>query len=472
MIFKFYVLILCISCQLFFGNSQNCKNPLLSQSYNSWAPFPNITLKTATKSDSLKICSYLSNEIACCDSTILDTYNITWGLFKDYFNKENKNQLKILAAKIENAYLNRKDIVSVYKNMNSSLNSIYSQLDDIRNQNQDLNIQLQRAFNSSQFNFNNISDFFNTSLKINIDQLDQIYLNNSLNWNLNISDLLLQNTSGYYQQDYLRYLDNLDEERINQEINNTRTRFSELVNERTKCFSAVFRHFASLMCLSCENDYQSNGIFVQNKKIHLNLSIDTCASLEMDCYGYIEKSVEMNKNALFFSNIDSLLSWNISNSNYSSVSELYNFLKERQTSLTNFLNQQILFVYPKNCTTGNCPWICLEYITSNGLNFELILNGTTLKTDALNSFNLNLNNRVLVSNNEFINSTSVNFNKSFKTNTYTKADSTNLNFSIDGSAGFVLFERNKNETIQNISNFMKRICFEILVFWLLIKIEN
>jgi len=253
---------------------------------------------------------------------------------------------------------------------------------------------------------------------------------------------------------------------LNQEINNTKTRYDDLVIERTKCFSGVFRHFASLMCLSCETNYLNNGIYLDNNKnIHLNLSFGTCSKVQDDCIGYLQKLVEMNKNAIFFANTDSIDSLNLTNdstNSYSSANDLYTFLNNRINSLRNMLNQQILFIMPNNCSEVNCSWICLNYLTATGLNFEQILNGTMLSADAL-SQNLNFGGTRILQN-LTVNSSMINFSDSFNTNTYTKADSTNINFTIDGGAGLQLFEDTTTSTLHN-SNYFKKLEFHEVFLW-------
>ena len=454
--------ILLITCQI-------CNNPFLSQSYNSWAPVPNITVQTAQKFDSLKICSYLDNQLSCCDSNILDVFNSSWGIFKSYFTTKNKEQLKLMISQIENVYSDRMNVISRYKDVNSSLNSIYNQLDSLMNQQYSINLSNLSSFTNqfdnydlsvSQSNIDDFLSFVNETLKIDTNQFSQIKINDYLNWESNISDYLIQNTSDYTQQNYIRYLDSLDENGLNQEINNTQIRYINLVDERTKCYSAVFRHFASLMCLACEPDFDANGIFLNNHKININLSMDACNSIQNDCYGYLESLVEMNKNALFFANSHSINDLKISTANASSVSELYNFLTNRVNSIKTFLNEQLLFVMPNNCYKDDCSWMCYNYLNAVGLDFQNIINGSLISIDSTSIFNLNLNfyNRIL-DNNQTFNSETINFNESFMTNTYSKADSTNLNFTIEGGAGLALFQNNTNQININ-SMFGKKIIID------------
>lgn len=474
MFWYIFVIILCSFKSVHYVLAQNCANPLLSQTYNVWAPFPNKTLSFAEIFDSLPICTNLNNQLSCCDKTIMNDYVRTWDIFKEYFDNQNKEQLKKMSTKVENAYMERANIISTYKNMNATLNASYSQLDQIRDSDIVINSSALNLSNESQTNFDNIFKFIEDSLNINVNQ-NEIRLNNYLDWSSNISEFLLNNTSEGNQQDYIRYLDSLDEKGLNEEINNTQIRFWELVTERTKCFSSLFRHFASLMCLSCETDYISNGIQIEQRKIVLNLNLDVCHSFEADCYGYLQKSVEMNKNAIFFANIDSLNDsvFNFSavtnfalNQSGSSIIDLYNFFNDRSNAIINSLNNQILFEMPDNCSLDSCPWICVNYVTSTGLDFVKILNGTILPINNLNIFNINLNTRIL----ESVNSLTIDFSEDFTMNTYTKALSTNLNYTVDGGAGIVLFASEEN----NLINFIEKINFNLLILysWIILNFLN
>lgn len=453
----------------------SCKNPLYLLSYNSWAVFPNSTLQTPSTFNSLKICSYLNNEASCCNPGILDTYQIEWDLFKDYFNEENKQQLLKMSSKVENAYSERNNTISIYENANLSLRSIYSISDSLRS-NQNLSSQLDNLSSYSYGNLGNLGDYgvnsenlkklANNTFGINLSDFETVNLNDYLDYNKRISDYLLRNSGlSQNQQDYFRYLDGLDENGLNLEINNTKTRYEDLIRERSKCFSGLFRHFASLMCLSCESDYLSKGISILNKKVHLNLSTDTCTKMQGDCFGYLDKLVEMNKNAIFFANTQSIDSLNLTNANqasYSSASDLITFISDRITSIQDFLSKQILFSMPRNCTQGDCSWICYNYITSTGLNYEQILNGTMISTDSLN-LNLNLgtpSGRIL-QNLTLNDHLTVNFNDSFPCNTYIKADTTNLNFTIDGGAGIILFQNGNASNVFN-TNSGRRKFFNII----------
>ena len=176
----------------------------------------------------------------------------------------------------------------------------------------------------------------------------------------------------------------------------------------------------------------------------------------------------MNKNAIFFANTQSLQSLNLTNENqvsYSSASNLISFLSDRINSLQNILIQQIFFAMPNNCTQDDCSWICWNYLTSTGLNFEQILNGTVISTEFLNQ-NLTLGaiGARILQNSPINDNLTINFNDSFTLNTYTKANSTNLNFTIDGGAGIILFEDTNNVNVYN-SNFLGKSYFGIM-FWL------
>lgn len=448
---------ICVFFSLFhIGCSKSCSFPLLNTKYNIWAPSEDVLLGNSSQFSNLNLCNYLINQQSCCNNTTFDYYSEVWNIFKDYFSDENKKILRILSSKIENAYYNRENIIDIYKSMNSTLTSLYSRLDEVRNE--DITINLTSNSNDSiNIDLNEIIKNINSYLNLGINDYNfsVIKINDYIDWSTNISDFLLNNTSGYYQEDYLRYLDTMSENDLNQEINNTQTRYLQFIDERTKCFSSIFKHFASLMCLSCEPDYGANGFFLQNNTLFLNLSLETCFSFQNDCFNYLEKAVEMNKNALFFANIDTLNETANSqlNETFSSLLNVYNFINEKQTSLNKFLQEQILYFMPNECSKGNCSYICESFLTSTGLNFEKILNGTQFSPDSLDfSGNINniasgLNRRILQEIE--INSSTINFISSFPTNTYEKASLTQLNCSIDGSAGIVLFEK-KEQVIENI----------------------
>lgn len=461
-----------------FSLTQICSSPLLKQNYNEWAPYLNISLIAPAQFGNLNICSYLNNNPSCCDSNTMSYYKEMWDIFKDYFNIENKKIMEILSSKVEYAYENRDQIISIYKSMNSTLNATNSQLNSIREQN--ITSSLRDVNDNTTIDINEIIKNLNKSFDLNLSDsnYNKIKIGDYFNWTENISNDLLQNTDDIIQSDYFNNLDNMDENLINEEINKTQVRYLDFVKERTKCFSSVFRHFASLICLSCEPEFESNGIFLNAKHVHINLSMDSCLSFGSDCYGYLKAGVEMNKNALFFANIDSLnstannfttLSANQLNEYFSSVTNLYNFFSGRQNSIIDSLKKNLLFSMPEKCNSPkNCSWICLNYLTSTGLDFKKILNGTSVSIDNLNSFNvgiLGFNNRILQK--MPINSSTLSYNGSFLLNTYEKATTTGLNFTIDGSGGVILFEKKEGSNhFNNISYSDKINTMEIFILFL------
>lgn len=489
--FSLLALLISIISKLAFS-ATSCKCPLLSISYNSWAPIQ--AIQTPSKFDSLPICKYVQNMDSCCDVSILETYKNEWDLFKEYFDEINRQQLKKMSSKVENAYANRDQFLSIYKDSNSTLRSFYSSLDSLNlestssnnfsSQGDNLTNQIDSIVDSDSGFLNNFTiggnsySIKNITNDLNLSDLigdsGSSSISDYLDTNKKLTDLILGNSGlSEDQQDYIRYLDELDEEGINREINNTKTRFDELVKARGICFSAVFRHFASLMCLSCESDYVGNGIYLENKKIHLNLSFETCSKVQNDCFDYLNKSVEMNKNSLFFANLEGNDSLNLTNStadSFASVSQVISFITEKTNVLKNLLNQQILFTMPDNCSMGNCTWVCLNFLTSTGLNFEKIINGTVLSSETLNNvLNFRLWSRIL--QNVEVNTSTLKFSDSFSTNTYSKADSTNLNFTIDGSAGLKLFETtNINEITE--TNFYERVTCELISLWILFALSG
>lgn len=473
-------LLLFFNLCLFISFSQNswsksCNFPLLNPKYNIWAPYEDVLLSTSSQFSNLNLCNYLINQESCCNNTTFDYYSEAWSIFKDYFSEENKKIVSILSSKIEYAYNDRENIIDVYKSMNSTFTSLYSTLDEVRNENITINLSA-NSNDSVNIDLNeiirNIDSFLN--LGINDNNFSVIRINDYIDWSGNISDFLLNNTSGYYQEDYIRYLDTMSENDLNQEINNTQTRYLQFIDERTKCFSSVFKHFASLICLSCEPDYETNGFFLQNNSLHLNLSLETCFSFQNDCFNYLEKAVEMNKNALFFANIDSLNETANTqlNQTFSSLLNVYSFVNERQTSLNKFLQEQILFFMPNGCSKGNCPYICENFFTSTGLNFQEILNGTKFSVDFLD-ISGNVNNIASGFNRRNlqeieINSSTINYIRSSPTNTYEKASLTQLNCTIDGSAGVVLFEKKEQITNRIFINHVERINGVFLWYFLMI----
>lgn len=412
---------------LFFPSvfSQTCKNPLLDIQLNIWAPYEKDLIATPQKYSPLSNCKYLEETDICCSNLTIIDYSKKFNVFKGFLDTENYQQNRYYADIVESVFENRADIKKLFASTNETSTSL---------QNQTNNIDFGNITNTEGMDSNNLPVGFLENFKEIISQ-NENGINStirSIRRNLNIESNLTKilNLNG----DIVNYFANLNETQIDYEIDHTLMRYQALKANKTKCFSSLFRHFSSLFCLSCEADYLNKGIDIQENIIDLTLNMNSCVKFVSDCYGYIESLVEMNKNVVFFSYIETLK--RLQNENYISTDllSIERYINQRTTALISILNNQLLFRIPSQCDLLNCEFICNKYILNSGLSIEEIINGTLI--------DMNGNKvQIMVSS---ITTKSANYaNDTNSVDSYLYAEKTGFNYSVDGGAGIVLFGKKK-----------------------------
>lgn len=63
----------------------------------------------------------------------------------------------------------------------------------------------------------------------------------------------------------------------------------KLGTARAKCFKVIFKHMASMMCLTCDANYASKNIKINatSRKPNITLATSVCTKIKAECYEFI-----------------------------------------------------------------------------------------------------------------------------------------------------------------------------------------
>lgn len=134
-----------------------------------------------------------------------------------------------------------------------------------------------------------------------------------------------------------------------------------------------------MFCAWCDPKWENWLLLQQDGSYELNMNENVCRSLSKECFGYLENleksseiAVEVHKLNSFL-NMQAEIKTAIEEHDFLTVERAYaksqELSEEQETSI---LSEQ-LFSMPKTCTKEDCPYICEEFITPNGVSIDEIL---------------------------------------------------------------------------------------------------
>ena len=135
-----------------------------------------------------------------------------------------------------------------------------------------------------------------------------------------------------------------------------------------------------MFCYTCDPNWEQWLTQNSDGTFQLQLNNQVCQSLSGQCFGYLESmqkqyetAVEVQKLNNFLDHDDQIRAY-IAEYDYGSLENLY---AQHQTltelEYSTILEEYAEFQIPDSCTEKECPYICEEFITPNGINAEEIL---------------------------------------------------------------------------------------------------
>jgi len=155
--------------------------------------------------------------------------------------------------------------------------------------------------------------------------------------------------------------------------------YIEFSESKQQCLEQAFKHLAGMFCAWCDPKWENWLLRQEDGSYELNMNENVCRSLSKECYGYLENLEKSSVVAIEVHKLNSFLNQQaeikkaIEENDFLTVERAYAKTQElTQEQETAILSKQ-LFTMPKTCTKEDCPYICEEFITPNGISIEEIL---------------------------------------------------------------------------------------------------
>jgi len=176
--------------------------------------------------------------------------------------------------------------------------------------------------------------------------------------------------------------------------------YVELSESKQQCLEQAFKHLAGMFCAWCDPKWENWLLLQSDGSYELNMNKNVCQSLSKECYGYLENLEKSSEVAIEVQKLNSFLNQQaeikkaISDNDFLTVERAYAKSQELTEEQETSIKSKQLFKMPKTCTKEECPYICDEFITPNGISIEEILDNTqadeTKKTGFLSTISEDL----------------------------------------------------------------------------------
>lgn len=171
----------------------------------------------------------------------------------------------------------------------------------------------------------------------------------------------------------------LDVQRRMSEIKNHYIEFSE---SKQQCLEQAFKHLAGMFCAWCDPKWENWLLRQEDGSYELNMNENVCHSLSKECYGYVANLEKSSDIALEVHRLNRFLNKQaeikkaIDENDFLTVERAYAKSQDLSAAEEAEILSKSLFTMPETCTKEECPWICEEFITPNGISIDEILGKT------------------------------------------------------------------------------------------------
>merc|ERR1712151_1165308 len=168
----------------------------------------------------------------------------------------------------------------------------------------------------------------------------------------------------------------MDVQRRMSEIKQHYIEFSE---SKQQCLEQAFKRLAGMFCAWCDPKWENWLLLQSDGSYELNMNENVCQSLSKECYGYLENLEKSSEIAIEVHKLNSFLNKQaeikkaIEENDFLTVERAYAKSKEVTLEQEASILSKQLFKMPASCTKEDCPYICEEFITPNGISIEEIL---------------------------------------------------------------------------------------------------
>jgi len=172
----------------------------------------------------------------------------------------------------------------------------------------------------------------------------------------------------------------MDVQRRMSEIKKHYIEFSE---SKQQCLEQAFKHLAGMFCAWCDPKWENWLLLQSDGTYELNMNQNVCQSLSKECYGYLENLEKSSAVALEVHKLNSFLNQQaeikqaIEEHDFLTVERAYAKSQELSQEEESTILSKQLFKMPSACTKEDCPYICEEFITPNGISIDEILDNAT-----------------------------------------------------------------------------------------------
>lgn len=160
---------------------------------------------------------------------------------------------------------------------------------------------------------------------------------------------------------------------------NIKQHYIEFSESKQQCLEQAFKHLAGMFCAWCDPKWENWLLKQSDGTYELNMNEQVCHKLSEECYGYLENLEKSNEIAVEVHKLNSFLNQQteikaaIEENDFLTVERAYAKSQElTQEEASTILDKQ-MFKMPETCTKEDCPYICDEFITPNGINIDEML---------------------------------------------------------------------------------------------------